>query len=201
MSVEKLIITKDDVSAWVDVSGNLEEKRLDRAIADAQILDLRPFIGDPLYLDLINKVFNQAASEYDDYQALLYGTTYTYQGNTIKFYGIAPALVHWAYARYLSTGNLKATRAGLKTKFTEQSQDPESKDILRLIRSSKSQAGLYSQDIRQYLDEKNSIYPLWNEAGDRRTQNRKALSFHRVQPVTKDGRIVYPEFTKLPDEE
>jgi len=201
MAREKLLITKDDIAQYVDVGLNIDGNRIDRAIQDAQIFDLRAFLGDPLYLDFIDKVFKDTDPLFTLYQELLKGTDYTFRSNTIKFYGLKPLLVFWAWGRFSKFGNIKSTRAGLKLKTTEQSAQPSDSMISTMVIDSRSKAGVYLNDARQFLDEKNSDYPLWNDAGDRQVQKTKGVKFSRLQPHTKDGQLIRPRFNKLADED
>ncbi len=201
MATEKLIITKDDLSEWVEVGANIAQTRLDRAIQNAQIMDLRAFMGDTFYRDFINKVFVSTDPDFTKYQNLLNGVDYTFQENTIHFYGLIPLLSFWSWARYTKTGNVQSSRAGLVFKKTEQSEHATEREISRMVIDSNDKAGAFLNDARQFLDEEDATYPLWNESPTRRVQTKQGMSITRVQPSTKDGRLTEPRFDKLADEE
>jgi hypothetical protein len=138
---------------------------MDTWIREAQRFDIRPILGDAFYQDFVTKFNNTGASEYSAYQDLLNGVTYTYNSQTIKFEGVKPCLVYYAYARMIKNQQVNVAPHSVVQKLTPQSQ-PVSASMIKLqVDDALSAAVVYQNEIIQFLDTKSTDYPLWTERG------------------------------------
>lgn len=160
-----LLIKNSDFDDYRPVSENFVQKKMDTWIREAQVADIRPILGDAFYQDFITKFDNTGASEYNDYQNLLNGTTYTYNSQTIKFEGVKPCLVYYAYARMIKSQQVNVAPHSVVQKLTPQSQPVSASMIKIQVDDALSMAGVYQNEILQFLDTEQSTYPLWTERG------------------------------------
>ena len=154
------LITLANIQAVKPISLNISEaKQLDPHILEAQNFDLRPFLGDEFFLDLINDF--TASPSLDTYSDLFNGGSYTYGGNTYYNDGIKQFLVYSVYARYTSNSNVIATASGFVQKTNQYSEGVPEKTISRLITQSRSGADTCLHSIKEFLQRNSADYPLY----------------------------------------
>ena len=175
------IITKTDIiEANTHVSVNIKQAVFDTAINDAQILDVRPILGAAFYLDVVTNIYG-ASPIPPLYADLLNGTTYVNNcGDTVKFYGLKPMIVFFAYARLISNNNNFFTNGGNKLKLTNQSEVVSTKDLQSWINTATSKAIAYQEDVISFLCEKNTDYPLYKSG---KTEPRKGSILMRSSKI------------------
>ena len=182
-----LLIDITDIKKYRDISSNIDSSRIDSQISSAQIEDLRAVLGDPLYLDFVTKVFDTGSADYTKYQELLNGKQYTYEGNTIEFYGIKPMLVRYAYANIVRTQNVNVTRFGVNRKLTDQSEPIEKADLSNEIRDAKNHALVYQENTIKFLTNNTTDYPLYSV--DESTDPNNSGGFEFVIAKNVDDRF------------
>ncbi len=182
-----LLINKSDFADYRAVSANRDDKRIDPFIQEAQEFELRGFLGDPLYYDMLAKIdhYNTEKESNPDYVAtadeqkyldLLNGVSYEWEGNTIQFKGVKPVLVYYAYSRFLSNNNIVSTRFGAVQKKNDYSDPIDSREMARVITKAESDGKKYGVDVERFLNTKSADYPKWEDrCGSRR--KLKGLGF------------------------
>ena len=155
------LITKADIAAVLDIDLNLRDEFVNPIIIQAQNFDLRPVMGDNLYVDFMQKVFFQSPEDpmYLYYQVLLNGYTdpnfnsFYFELGTLAviFHGLKPILAHFAAARIIRKNNFKVTSWGNAKKNNQDSTNPSSGEINEAINSHQSMANSYLNEMNQFL--------------------------------------------------
>jgi len=139
------------------ISENIDSlERLIPFIDEAERVDLRPFLGDALHYDMMA---NLTAQKYKD---LLDGVVYTYCGNPIRFDGLKPFIAYMGYARFIVKQQMNVTSFGVVHKKNEFSEPVPQKIVSEDQANARQVAAVYQTAAVQFLNEKHSVYPLWN---------------------------------------
>ena len=163
-----LLINRDDIGKYRPLA-ELPHGRIDNFVKESQEIDLAEALGDALYYDFISNYCDSSHSNYDNYQLLLKGTTYEYNGETIKYHGLKPMLSYFTLSRFILSQQVNYTRFGIVQKTDPNSQPIDSTQIKILSTEMKSIAIKYQTDLVKFLNEKENEYPLYK--GDRPRQN------------------------------
>lgn len=152
------LITVDDIAQTKELSRNTNiEKKVKSAIQEAQEFDLRPVLGDELYLDILSK----EPEDFGIYKDLVNGCTYEYSGRTYQHDGLKKALIYYAYARIIPTLEENATATGFVQKTNEFSNPLSEKRIASKVGQAVSGAQVYQARAIDYLNRKSSDFELW----------------------------------------
>lgn len=143
------ITTKKDVSKHLD-------KVAQQHIDDAELVDLKPLLGEKLYLHL---VANSGDTIYVD---LLNGGEYTYNDFIYNHPGLKRVLCEFAYARITFFGNEKSTPFGLVEKNYQDGNMVSRDRAKERFKASQQVAFQLWNDVRSFLDRKTSDYEYWN---------------------------------------
>lgn len=103
------IITRAEIQQYKQLSNSINNDKLNELILQAQMVDLLPLMGERLYYHLLDNLI--------DYNDLLNGLTYDYNGITYTNVGLKAVLAHYVYARYAMFGDIIDTAFGLKAKI------------------------------------------------------------------------------------
>lgn len=156
------LISKTDIKEYRPTA-DLPNERIDVYIEEVQKSEMRYLLGEPLYYDFITKYSDSGDPMYNNYQNLLNGTTYTYNSETIEFFGLKPMLVYYTLARFVVQNPVNLTRYGVVQKTNNNSQPLEVSQIRMVETSLKGEAVRYQNDAEKYLLENNTTYPLYNK--------------------------------------
>jgi hypothetical protein len=166
------LINISDIVAFKPLSLNINvAKFLDPYIIEAQEFDLKPVLGDPLYLDLLNNI--------GDYVNLFEPFEYVWQGYNYKHEGIKASLIYFTYARYLANANQHSTSSGMVTKLNEFSTPIDDRTTSRLIKQAQSGAIAYQEQYLTYLCRFSTEYPLYN-VGCRSNYRKSSIRINRA---------------------
>lgn len=161
MAVTQLILLSD-ITAVKPLSVNTNEtKKVNPNILEAQEFDLKPVLGDEMYL----KLLEEKANSFPDtlYADLWNGKEYTYNNDKYVFQGIKQALIYWSYARIITNLGQDDTAFGVMQKLNDYSQQVDSKTLAMRIKQAQSGAVAFQNDFIAYLDRKREDYPLWQK--------------------------------------
>lgn len=172
-----LLISLQDIQEFKSITSNIDTtKSLEPYIHDAQEMDLRAFLGEELYIDLLDDY--EASPSLDKYSDLFNGVTYTYQGVKRKHEGLKAVLVHFTYYRYCLSANTHSTKFGLVNKKNDWSDQAPEKQIVRIANQAKSQAVVYQERVKKYLDiYSDTLFEFWRFG----TKRKKGVT--RITPV------------------
>lgn len=106
------LITRAEIQQYKQLSNSINNNKLNELILQAQMVDLYPLLGEQLYYDVINNT--------SQWNNLLEGCIYEYNGITYTNVGLKAVLSHYAYARYSLYGDVIDTAFGLKSKLNSE---------------------------------------------------------------------------------
>lgn len=167
-------------------------------IAEAQRVEIKPRLGDALYLKLLElderfivdagdasatsdieiDAEDDAAStisSLDPYQLLLEGGQWVdANGAAHLLTGVKTALAYYALARITRDGNIQETRYGSVMKDDQYSMDPEKTERQRQYRELFGQADSYMAEALHYLAQNRQAFPEYNTCAKMRS-NRMTI--------------------------
>lgn len=129
---------------------------VERAIEEAELLDLKPRLGDALFLQLTTRI---------EYSVLLNGGEYDDNGGKHIFAGLKRALAYYVWARCVKTGVGHLTRFGYVEKHDEHSAAIEYKQRQVAYNDAFATADGYMKECLDYMMAKPDIYPNYTQGG------------------------------------
>lgn len=157
------IITTQDISTLARPC-YADEAVAQKAIEEAEIMDLRPRLGTALY---------NALSE-ERCEALLEGGTYTDEcGKLRSFVGLKRALAYYAYARIVKMAGIVVTRFGVVKKEEEYSENAQLNERQALAGECFAMADDMLLGCLNYVANNETLFPEYEgECGPRIKNNR-----------------------------
>lgn len=159
------LINLSDFTPYKAISENINaSKKLDMYIIEAQTTYLYDSMGHEFFYQLLEEMENSpVATEWDN---LFNGVDYneTTHQRLIKFEGIKPALIYWAYARFIANANYTVTAHNFVIKKDEWSENASEKTIGRLIQQANEMGETYWNRVEKYLHDQRTLNPTWYEA-------------------------------------
>jgi len=155
---ETQLITIADLSIYRKIDPKFDQTRFNSFVNSVQRNNLRDLFGDALYYAFMNDDRTSGV-----YKVLLDGESYTYNSNTIQYYGLKPALCFWVLALIARESDMYLSGYGaIQFMDNVQQQFTGSKQKEIIAAGYNEQAEKYANDIKQYLNEKYTNYPLWD---------------------------------------
>ena len=163
------LISITDFTENKSLTQNLAASDIDPIILEAQQFDIKPILGDEQFFDFMA---NLTATKYVN---LFNGQTYTPNGSTnpIRFEGLKMVLKYYVYARLLVADGVKSTNSGFVLKTLENSERISGTQKTQMIAQTRSGAKAYEDDMRCYLSNFSSLFPLYGCG----TQKNKGYGF------------------------
>lgn len=137
-------------------------------IAEAQRVEIKPRIGDALYLKLMED------NPEERLEVLLNGGVWKDSCGDHLLTGIKTALAYYALARIVRDGNIQATTYGTVIKDDQYSQDPEKTERQRQYRELFGQADSYMAEALNYLAQNRQVFPEYKTCAKMRS-NRMTI--------------------------
>jgi hypothetical protein len=150
-----LLIDRTDIAEFKQISDTVYDKVLNMHILDAQFSDIQRLMGVNFYNDLIR---NYTES---NYQTLLNGGTYTYNGINYTNVGLKAVLVHYTYARYILNGTHTDTPFGFVDKLNENSEKVDLANRKIISKMNEQMGYSYWENVQDFLEKNASNYPLY----------------------------------------
>lgn len=164
--MERLLINREDVKQFNFIDPQYDQDRFNGFLRVVQQRNLKEFLGDPLYYDLMQN-FGQSK-----YTSLLNGESYVYQGDTVQFYGLKPVLIHWWLAEVTRKGEGFITTYGNSEFVNNPQQQFEGvKNKNAIISEYMRNAQDFANDAIKYLDTKKDDFPLWDSKSEQSGTN------------------------------
>ena len=164
----KNFITYEEISQLARPCST-DREMAEAMIAEAQRVEVKPRLGDALYLKLMDE--NLA----DPYRLLLEGGRWESQGCGPQLLtGVKTALAYYALARIIRDGNIQATTYGAVVKDDQYSADAERTERQRQYRELFSQADSYMAEALAYLTKNCGSFPEYKAQGKMRS-NRTTI--------------------------
>jgi len=160
--LDNLLIQASDFTNFRDISINTDTDRLNAFIRESQMREIRAFLGDALYFQLITDYTpdppNEGTFSEARFTSLWFGDSWVKNGFTIQFNGLKAAHVMYAYERFLYNNKMNVTRYGsriladndLSENFTPQKKYEVSADSMGLM---------YQADADEYIRGNTSLFP------------------------------------------
>lgn len=154
------------------ISEYVDKNRVEIYIQESEQLDLKPQIGDALYIDLLKWANKEENTP--DYSLLMSGGEYTDKcGDLNHFAGLAKALNYYVQARIAKNNNYNQTRFGMTRKKDDHSESVVLSEILAIEKDMKNIGDRYMQECLTYLRANRAIYPLFKNG---KQQNRLQIT-------------------------
>ena len=153
--MSKKIIDYDDLKLLKHVSHHMG-KKAENLIEDAQMLDLKPLLGDEMYHDVVQNM------EDTQMVKLLEGGEYDHDGFTYSFLGLKRMLAEFAYARVIMFGTESVSPHGLIEKVNRDGNHVSRERKKEIYTRSRQTAMDIWKDIYSYLCRKSDDYDYWN---------------------------------------
>ena len=138
---EALLITPVEVSMLSRPCYTDEQKTL-RFINEAEQNDIRPALGDDVFLSL----------KKGENVMLLNGGQYKRDGKTHIINGVKRALAYYVHSRLLESGSVDLTRQGAVYRRSDSSDKASDSDVVRISRETYAIADRYMQECLEYLN-------------------------------------------------
>lgn len=151
------LINRQEMLRYFQVAPAIDEKVLLRFINEAQLLDVKPLLGDVLYHDLL------LHKNTEKYQSLLYGINYVAGENPVVYEGLQRPLAYFAYARYIVRNAMADTPFGLVTKNHHDASPKSDTDKRQLAKEIRQDAYLFFKETEQYLNAHRAEFSLWKQ--------------------------------------
>lgn len=141
------LITKADIQIYFDLSSTIADADVDRFIMNAQRSNLKYWIGDDLYYNLVEN-----KSDGGKYQALLDGYAYEHTSGKFRYFdGIKPLLVWEAVRLMMIEFKNKSTKVGFVEQKKRNSDNQTAENIEKQIGYARSQAFQYHSQLVDYM--------------------------------------------------
>lgn len=153
-----LLIDIDTIRKYKELSDNTAlDAKVRSAIFEAQEFDLRPVIGEQLYLDILA---NESAG-FGIYADLMNGCNYTYSSRQYHHEGLKAVLAYYAYSRIIPALDENATPYGFVQKNNEFSVPVSAAKIAAKVSQAVSGAQALQARCIEYLIRNSTTFPLW----------------------------------------
>jgi hypothetical protein len=151
------IITPSEISAYARPC-DADEDSVDRAIEEAESMDIRPKIGDALFLQL---------GQHTEFSRLLEGGDYKdSKGETHLFQGLKAATAYYAWGRLVKSATSHLTRFGFVEKKDDYSQQTEWKERQVAYNDAFAVADKYMTEIADYMQSQPQIFEKYTLQGE-----------------------------------
>lgn len=150
-----MLIDKTEIAKHREVARNVRDDKINPYISDAQLLDLRPLLGQKLYMAIVKDPeaarFNELMDPYD------------FEINEVEYnhQGLKKVLSIFSYARYVIHGSFTDTAFGFVQKSNQDSSPVSESSKRNIYQQDRQTATTYFQDIALYLNNNTDIYPEW----------------------------------------
>lgn len=168
-------INRTDVSLYKQISKTVYDDVFNSIVIETQIQDLAPLLGEKLFNDINNNIEN--------YDELLDGGTYEFNGITYTNYGIKAVLSYYFYARYQMFGGVIDTPFSIVEKLEGADSRPISeKTKLSLYQMNRDSAFNIWKSVENYLIRTNNPLFVSILLGNCKTTiNRNNMNFRKIQ--------------------
>lgn len=164
----KNLITYEEISSLARPC-TTETETAAAMIAEAQRVELKPRLGDALYLRLMGEDLPE------QYRLLLEGGQWEdHCGSSRLLTGVKTALAYYALARIIRDGNIQATTYGAVVKDDQYSAEAERAERQRQYRELFSQADSYMAEAISYITDNCGSFPEYKVRGKMRS-NRMTI--------------------------
>lgn len=144
--MEHLITLTEVVNSGRPINPSIKENQLLAYICEAEQLNVKPVLGDRLFLDIL-----EHGEENEQYQRLLAGGTYSASdGSIYSFVGLKTCISYFVFAKIVMVGDFQVTRFGTVLKDSDFSTHISSKERADSYNDALEVANSYLSDCVRY---------------------------------------------------
>ena len=133
-----------------------DEAIVERAIEEAELLDIKPALGDKLFNKLQNSVTFSRFMEGGEYEAC---------GETRTFAGLKRTLAYYAWARLVNGATHHITRFGFVEKSDEYSRTVDLRERQQAVGDATAIANAYMHECLRYIEANPTIFAEYRGCG------------------------------------
>lgn len=173
--MEAQLLNKTELSEYWPVSKNIKDEKINPYILRAQQADIKPFLGEQLYFDLIANISEA------QYVTLLDGGSYELNsGAPIYFSGVKALLASFAYSRFVDATPMQVTRAGNKNKTSENSTEVDPNITEVKSTEAKAEGVRLQAELQRFLDHNQNTYPLYGKGNNLDTPVEVGIAYTKI---------------------
>lgn len=135
---------------------NADEEIIERAIEEAELLDIKPALGDKLFNKLQNSVTFSRLMEGGEYEAC---------GETRTFAGLKRTLAYYAWARLINSATHHLTRFGYVIKSDDYSRSADLRERQQAVGDATAIANAYMHECLRYIEANPDIFAEYKGCG------------------------------------
>ena len=177
---DKLLFTKADIAKAREISANITDAKIEPYIRETQSLSVRTFLGDQLYLLLLNDYTVSSSSFASQrFTDLWYGSDYTNRsGVTVRQNGLMQAAIYFCYGQFILQQNTNVSRYGVGSLNQDATETSGTSTVRTKKNQSDSIALNYQAAVGLFLNDKSTTYPEWQTKNT--TGQKIAAPFFKV---------------------
>lgn len=176
------LISIEDIKAYHPISNSAKVRIVQQYIQDAQIMDLKPLMGEKFYFDVLvnpNTPANKKLLEAASYTNVESGETFTYDNP-----GLKRVLSTFAYARYKLFGSNIDTPFGTVNKETQDGANVSFAGLKGEYKMLQQTATLYWEEVERFIIRNVNDYPLYRKDF---CQPRRQFRFNKISKRTDEA--------------
>lgn len=140
------LITPNELKSLGRPIGRVEDTKLLAYITETEQLNIKPVLGDKLFLDLL-----EYGEEKEEYKTLLNGGSYSDNNDNVSsFLGLKVAMSYFVYAQNVMSGDFQSTRYGMVLKDGDFSSHISSKERSDCYNNALEVANHYLKECVRY---------------------------------------------------
>jgi hypothetical protein len=143
---QHLITTDEIIKVGRPLGPNMAADRLLAYITEAEMMNIRPVLGDKLFHALLQ----DEEDSNEQYKTLLNGGTYTSGENVYSFVGLKTTIAYYVFAKNVMVGDFQPTRYGMVLKESDYSSHISTAERAACYNDTLEVANSYLQDCIYY---------------------------------------------------
>ncbi len=163
------LVSLNDLLTYKYISDSVRNSAIwPQFVVEAQLLDVKPFLGDQLLSELNDQASTSPTSFSTANQTLLDGGKYVYDSKNYIFQGLKACIIYYAFSRFESKSPYNHTAMGIVQKTSDYSDPVSDKAIQRLSTENLMIADAIREEVILFLKRNEITYPLFECAGTKR---------------------------------
>lgn len=159
------LVSKTDLDNYKYVADSVRNATSwSQFVSEAQLFDVKNWLGDSLFIELINQAETSPTSFSALNTILLDGGEYIYSTKKFYFQGLKACIIYYAFARFTNRTAFNYTAAGIVLKESDFSNPATTKDVQRLETEARLMAEAIKCEVMTYLNRNSELYPLWKDS-------------------------------------
>ena len=164
---ESALITITDVQTYRRVDPKFDSNRFAVFEQETRRKNLKGLLGDALYYAFMADSRNAGI-----YAELLNGKSYSYNAQTIQYYGLKPMLCYWWLTIAARESEMfQANIGAIQLVNNTQQMFETAKEKERIAAGYMETAQGYANDLIKFLNTNAATYPLWEGKGEKNPVN------------------------------